>query len=634
MQLTQFDISLLDAVAGPSIILDSAWRYVHLNPEAVCLSRRPLEALVGQLFWDAYPELIGTETERVYREAMHSRRRVTREVLGVDGSWYRITASPFMDGLFIQHLDITSHVVDAKERASRASESELALQAVIRATPLAIETVDIEGRVRMWNPAAETMFGWTADQVIGARHPTTPSDLSDEHLALFAAECEGLEVSALETRRRRKDGTLLDVIVSSAPLRDATGEIRGVVSVVSDVTERKRLEMQLLQAQKMEAVGRLAGGVAHDFNNLLTAISAYSELLLASLDDDDPRCTEAREIRAAAQRGAGLTRQLLSFSRKQVVQPQVVTTDVVMGSLANLLRRLIGEDVELALRPLAEDACVRVDPGQLEQAVVNLVVNARDAMPHGGRVTLETRSVRVASPIIHPNGFVRPGSWVVISVIDTGSGMTPDVLSHLFEPFFTTKPPGKGTGLGLSTVYGIVKQSGGHVLVESTPGSGSAFHIYLPCVNEPAAARPAVAASDSPGGAESVLLVEDEEAVRRALLRILEAAGYRVLCASNGAEALEMAQSHEGAIDLLITDVIMPQMGGRELVERLTARHRGLRALYISGYTGDVGHDRSALGPHAYLQKPFTTEGILSKVREVLESRRPGAGGRGPGAAS
>jgi two-component system cell cycle sensor histidine kinase/response regulator CckA len=423
-------------------------------------------------------------------------------------------------------------------------------------------------------------------------------------------------VSGLEMRRRRKDGVEIDVMVSSAPLRDAAGEIRGVVSAISDVTERKRLEQQLLQAQKMDAVGRLAGGVAHDFNNLLTAISAYSELLLGSLDERDPRCLEAHEIRQAAQRGAGLTRQLLSFSRNQVVQPQVVTADSVVSSLTNLMRRLIGEDIELTLITSATDACVKVDPGQLEQVLVNLVVNARDAMPGGGRIALTTSCVDVTSPVIHASGFVRPGSWVMITVSDTGCGMSSEVMSHMFEPFFTTKPPGKGTGLGLSTVYGIVKQSGGHVLAESAVGIGTTFRVYLPQVPGTDWSGRSAPALGAAARGETILLVEDEDVVRAPLHRILEGAGYRVLCASNGLEAIRTAATHEGRIDLLITDVIMPHMGGRDLVERLTSERPNLRVLYISGYTGDA---RAALGAHAYLQKPFSTTVIRSKVREVLD---------------
>ena len=614
------DTGLIDALIDPTFLVDSDWRFLHLNEPALVVAKRPLQELIGLTVWELYPVLIGTAFEELYRSVKEDRRARSAEIQTASDTWYHVSASPIGDGLLIQYRDV-SDLSRRKATEHALRESELALQAAFKASPLAIQTLDVSGNVRMWNPAAEAMFGWKADEVIGQNDPTTPGDFADEHRALFAAEVEGHEVSGLETKRVRKDGTLIDVSVSSAPLRDAFGEIRGVLSVISDVTERKRLEQQLLQAQKMDAVGRLAGGVAHDFNNLLTAIHAYSDLLLTSLDDRDPRTAEVQEIRQAAQRGAGLTRQLLSFSRKQVVQPQVVTTDAVVSSLASLMRRLIGEDIELVLKTSSEEGCVKVDPGQLEQAVVNLVVNARDAMPNGGRVTLETSCVNIQTPLIHPHGFVRPGAWVVISVADTGCGITNDVMSHLFEPFFTTKAPGKGTGLGLSTVYGIVKQSGGHVLVESAPNRGSVFRLYFPRIQEnPSTAAAGARPGATPGGAETLLLVEDEEAVRRPLRRILESAGYRVLCANNGTDALRVAAECDGRIDLLVTDLIMPHMGGRDLVERLTTMRRGIKALYISGYTGDAVRDRSALGPHPYLQKPFTTAGILSKVREVLDN--------------
>jgi two-component system, cell cycle sensor histidine kinase and response regulator CckA len=623
MRAPTAEFALLDALVDPTFVVDAQWRFVHLNPSALSVTRESLERLVGVSLWKAFPLLAGTPWETLYREAMEERTVRQAELTWNGTSWYQANVSPLgCGGLLIQFCDITKRrETDAeRKRAEQAlRESELALQAVIRATPLAIETVDTEGRLIMWNPAAEAMFGWRADEVLGRPNPSTPPDLEDEYVALHAAECEGLEVSGLEMRRRRKDGLEIDVMVSSAPLRDSAGEIRGVVSAISDVTERKRLEQQLLQAQKMDAVGRLAGGVAHDFNNLLTAISAYSELLLGSMDERDPRCFEAHEIRQAALRGANLTRQLLSFSRKQVVQPQVVTADSIVCSLGNLMRRLIGEDVELTLVTTAEDACVKVDPGQLEQVLVNLVVNSRDAMPNGGGIILKTSCIEQRTPVIHANGFVRPGDWVVISVTDCGCGMSPDVMTHMFEPFFTTKGPGKGTGLGLSTVYGIVKQSGGHVLAESTPGMGTTFRVYLPRVTEADwSARPASPFDAGARGPETILLVEDEDVVRAPLRRILEGAGYHVLCASNGLDALEIAAAHVGRVDLLISDVIMPHMGGRELVDRLTMERRDIKVLFISGYAGDAT-DGSELGAYPYLQKPFSTTVIRSKVREVLD---------------
>jgi nitrogen-specific signal transduction histidine kinase/CheY-like chemotaxis protein len=389
-----------------------------------------------------------------------------------------------------------------------------------------------------------------------------------------------------------------------------------------DVTEKNSLEAQLLQAQKMECVGRLAGGVAHDFNNLLGVITGYGELLRRRVGADPRLRKYVDDILKAAARASELTRQLLAFSRKQVLQPKILDLNAVVGDLERMLRRLIGEDVQLATVLEDQLGPVRADPGQMEQVLMNLAVNARDAMSKGGRLTIETANVTLDDGYCRHEPGVSPGRYAMLAVRDTGHGMAPEVRARVFEPFFTTKEAGKGTGLGLATVHGIVKQSGGHVSVESEPGHGTTFRIYLPRTDADGdEAPPAPAPRALPGGTETILVVEDEQSVREIVRESLEASGYRLLEAANGAKALEIAERQ--AIDLLVTDVVMPGFGGRELVERLRARRPELRALYMSGYTDDavVRHGVMAEAV-SFLQKPFTVEGLARKVREVLDHPR------------
>ena len=381
----------------------------------------------------------------------------------------------------------------------------------------------------------------------------------------------------------------------------------------------RELERQLLQAQKMEAVGRLAGGIAHDFNNILTAIIGYADLL----GEDPATSPDARadldEIRRAAQRAAALTRQLLAFSRQQVLEPRVFDLNGLVANLEKMLRRLIGEDVELRTALHPDLGPVRADPGQIEQVLVNLVVNARDAMPQGGKITIETDAVELDETYASQHVSVVPGSYTMLAVSDTGSGMDEATRAKIFEPFFTTKAPGQGTGLGLSTVYGIVKQSGGNIWVYSEVGRGTTFKIYLPRVTAAAEAAPEPVVATDPGGHETILLVEDSEGVHNLAVRVLRARGYTVLTAHSGAEAETVARTHQGPIHLLLTDVVLPQVGGPELAKRLAAQRPQLKVLFMSGYTDNsiVHHGVLAAGV-SYLQKPFTPEGLARRVREVL----------------
>jgi len=385
--------------------------------------------------------------------------------------------------------------------------------------------------------------------------------------------------------------------------------------------EREALQEQLRQSQKMEAIGRLAGGVAHDFNNLLTVIKGYGQLSLAEIKEDNPLRENIEEIRKATDRAVDLTRQLLAFSRRQVMEMKVLDLNDLLENLDKMLRRIIGEDIELVTL-LAEDlGRVKTDPGQTEQVIMNLSVNARDAMPEGGKLTIETANVDLDDAYARNHVSVTPGRFVMISVSDTGVGMTPKVRDLVFEPFFTTKEKGKGTGLGLSTVYGIVKQSGGNIWVYSEPGKGTTFKIYLPRVDEPLEKlRERVEGKEIPRGKETILIVEDEEEVRKLAVRILERQGYKVFEASQGLDAFLIAQEYEGLIHLLVTDVVMPKMGGRELADRIAEICPEIKVLYMSGYTDNAIVHHGVLGEGTeFIQKPFTVEGLARKVREVLD---------------
>jgi PAS domain S-box-containing protein len=410
-------------------------------------------------------------------------------------------------------------------------------------------------------------------------------------------------------------------LASYYPVRAATGEVLGVGGVIVDITDRKQLEAQFRHAQKMEAVGRLAGGIAHDFNNILTAIKSYSQFLEESLEASDLRVADVREVAKAANRAAALTRQLLAFSRKQVLQPRILDLNAVVVDMERMLTRLIGEDIELVTRLDSALGSVLADPGQLEQVIMNLAVNSRDAMPDGGVLMIETAALDLPAGSKPPAPALPPGAYVMLTVRDTGIGMSAEALAHVFEPFFTTKEHGRGTGLGLATVYGIVKQSGGDARITSVPGRGTAVEIYLPRVE--AVPEPLVRVGvgvELRTSTGTVLLVEDDEMLRPLMRRILEKYGYRVLEARHGGEAVRLAGEYRGELDLVITDVVMPEMGGRELAERLSSARPTVKVLYVSGYTDDVVIRQGILDPgSAFLHKPFTPADLITKTRAVLE---------------
>jgi two-component system, cell cycle sensor histidine kinase and response regulator CckA len=514
---------------------------------------------------------------------------------------------------------------ESQER--RQSEALLKLRTkALESAANGVVITDREGTIIWANPACTTLTGYTVDELLGQNPRILNAGRQDEafYRNLWTTILAG-EVWRGEITNRRKDGTLYIEEMTITPVPDTEGAITSFIAIKQDVTARRVLEEQLTQAQKMEAVGRLAGGVAHDFNNLLTVIMGYSDTLL----EDHPKTSVsicAKEIKSAGDRAAALIRQLLMFSRRQVIQPRILNLNDVVSNMGRMLRRLLGENLELIISKGYNVGSVKADPVQLEQIIINLAVNARDAMPNGGRLAIETANATFEHATYKDGAAIGPGSYVLLTVTDHGEGMSEEVRAHLFEPFFTTKENAKGSGLGLATVYGIVKQNGGFIGVQSEPGRGSTFRIYLPLVNQQADATQSAAREErSSKGSEVVLLVEDEPAVRALLGSILKSEGYTVLESGDPADALLtyglMPHSPSNAIDLLLTDVVMPQMSGIDLAERLLPLHPKMKVIYTSGYSDELLRRQGIRFSSAFISKPFAPEILLSKVREVLDSR-------------
>ena len=510
---------------------------------------------------------------------------------------------------------------DIAERKQR--EDDLSrLAAVVESSYDGIFGLTPNGIILTWNLGAERIFGYSAEEAVGQSILfLSPPNLPTESPKLVEKLVVADTVQHFESTHAKKDGTHVQVALTLSPIKNSNGEVVGVSGVARDITESKHLEEMLRKAQKMEAVGLLAGGIAHDFNNLLSVILGYSESLLDSAHLDPKMRSKCEEIKKAGERAASLTRQLLVFSRQQVLEPKVLNLNTVVLETVKMLERLIGEDIELQTNLEPTLGCVKANPGQIEQIIMNLVVNARDAMPEGGRLVIETSNAELDSmyAVLHPP--LSAGRYVLLAVEDAGIGMNKETQTRIFEPFFTTKGLGKGTGLGLSTVYGVVKQSGGHIWVYSELGQGSVFKIYLPRVDEAVQQnRPSEFAPELVRGTETVLLVEDEESVRTLTRSLLEEAGYTVIEASNGIDALEVAERYSGLIHLLMTDVVMPGMNGPDLAERLAVTHPNMKALCMSGYTGTFANFSGLVNRGmTLLQKPFTRDTLLQKVREELE---------------
>ncbi len=517
----------------------------------------------------------------------------------------------------------TAYIRDITERkhAERVT-SELA--SVVEFSNDAIVGKTLDGNIVSWNAGAERIYGYTAEEAIGRHvYMLIPPDRLNELGQSLASVSRGESLVNFETLQVRKDGKRICVSLTESPIRNEAGKITGISSIARDITDNKRLEEQFLQSQKMEAVGRLAGGVAHDFNNILTAILGYSDLLLAQMNSTHPMHKGVSEIRRAGEFAATLTHQLLAFSRRQSLQLKLLDINEVVHSMEKMLKRLIGEDIQVITVLDSSAGRIKADAGQLEQVVLNLAVNARDAMPKGGVITIQTANATFLGDDLPQIAELPIGPYVKLAISDTGSGMTDEVKKHLFEPFFTTKEQGKGTGLGLATCYGIVKQCGGHIAVESVPGQGTTFEIYFPC-SEADTESPAVRSTlaELPGGSETVLIVEDEVTVRRLAAHILRKLGYNVLEAEDAGKAREVVNLHNtGKIDLLLADVVLPNSeGGKQLADWLEERHEETKVLFTSGYVEESVFKHHGLEPGvAFLQKPFTPADLARRVREVIE---------------
>ena len=578
----------------------------------------------------SYAQLINeTDRERVCREILDAVAAVRPyqlqySITTADGKtkcvWDqgRGVASPTGKVEFLEGF--ISDVTQQKLAADRLRLQSTALESAANAIVLA----NRDGVIEWVNPAFTRLTGYAFAEAYGERLSILKSG---RHEPAFYEELWrtilGGEVWHGELINRRKDGVLYTERMTIAPVTNDRGEVAHFIAIKEDITEQKKLQEQFLQAQKVEAVGRLAGGVAHDFNNILTAISGYTELLLRRLSANDPLFRLAEQIRKSTERASGLTRQLLAFSRKQALQPRVLDLSNVVNDIEKMLRRLIGEDIELHTIRGAAVGNVKADPAQVEQVIMNLAVNARDAMPKGGKLIIEVARATLSEEYTRRHRDVKPGEYVLLAVTDTGTGMTDEVKAHIFEPFFTTKPQGKGTGLGLATCYGIIKQSGGHISVHSELGRGTTFKIYLPRVDADVDHRPErPKLQELPTGRETILVAEDEPGVRELTVDILRNLGYQVIEAGNGEEGVRLAQEKpDQKIDLLFTDVVMPQMDGKQLADWFGTARPETKVLFTSGYTADaiirhgIFEDRIA-----FLEKPFTPEVLAQRVREVLDA--------------
>ena len=619
--------------ANDAIVLLGADEHVYeVNQAAERLFGRAREDLIGQPYrsFVAGEERFASDASFRMVMTQGSTRVENRSLVRADGSRVAVEISAAMVRLGNEATTLAI-LRDVTERnraqsALRASEEQYRLLFEGNPHPMWIYDQTTLAFLEV-NRAAVRHYGYSRSEFLAMtirdiRPPEDVAVLEQYRADTLRGETEtpGPAGTSRIWNHRKRNGEVIQVEITVSPL-DFQGRDARLV-LVTDVSEKRQLEARVQQSQKMETVGRLAGGVAHDFNNLLGVIVGYGELLERRLPDDPRLHKYVRDILAAAERASGLTRQLLAFSRRQVLQLRLVDLNHTVAEMDSMLRRVIGEDIELVTHLQERLGCIKADPGQLEQILMNLAVNARDAMPRGGTLTIATADVALAGEDGSAGAGLRRGAYVCLTVADTGHGMTAEVRERLFEPFFTTKEAGRGTGLGLATVHGIVSQSGGQITVESTPGAGATFKVFLPVWEEPPSMAPVTrGASESLTGSETVLLVEDETSLRDIVCQSLEASGYRVLSAASGAEALALNRA-ESRVDLLITDVVMPGMGGRHLAESLTSERPGLRVLYMSGYTDDAVVRHGVLSHQvAFLQKPFTNRALAEKVREVLDAR-------------
>jgi PAS domain S-box-containing protein len=602
-------------------------RWIEVNPALCRLVGYSREELLARTFQEiTHPDDLKTDLKFVAQmlngeiETYQMEKRYLHK--GGHIVWVLLSVSLVRDagGAPLHFISQIQDLTERKQIDAALRESEERHRILFRRNPLPMFV----------NDAAVEHYGYTREEFLGmSLRDLWPPEESTKLASVPAAPGSGRS-SVGTHRHRKKDGTLIRVEVISDDAWSGGKPAR--IVLVIDVTDKERAqenlrgaEAQLRQAQKMEAVGRLAGGIAHDFNNVLTVVKSFTEFLLEDLDETDARRADVQEIAKAADRAAGMTRRLLAFSRRQVLQPRPLDLNGVIGGMERMLQRLIGDDVRIMTSLDSALLPIQADPGSIEQVILNLVVNARDAMPNGGTLMIETHNARLDRP--DATWSIQPGPYAMLSIRDTGHGMDAATLARMFEPFFTTKGTGEGTGLGLAMVYGIIKQSRGHVWVASKPNEGTTFTIYLPqvvAVEQPPVAKPAIT-SAATGGGETILLVDDEEALRSVARRALVRAGYRVIPAVDGPDALRLYMEHTGTpVALVVTDVVMPGLGGRELVGRLKSMSPSLRVLFVSGYTEEGVRKQGVLQPGTeFLEKPFTPDKLLRKIREILDAPPP-----------
>ncbi len=626
-QLAQEWQAAFDAVSDAVLILDRDLRIVRSNQAAGRLYGCAAEAMVGRPCGEIMASL-GEPTSWSLPPLQELQRETLDLQLGE--RWFEVTLDPILDAE--NRLAGAVHIASDRTGRKQLEAEREHLLAALEQTDDAVMITAPDGTIQYVNSAFEKVTGYTREESVGQNPRLLRSGRHPD--AFYRELWETVSTGRVWKGRminRRKDGTLLTQESTISPIEDAAGRVVNFVAVQRDITEylrlseeKARLEEQFEQAQRLESIGRLAGGIAHDFNNMLSIILGYGESMLEQLRPGDPLRDEAQEIVAAGRRSADLTRQLLAFSRKQTLEPEVLDINELVRDMERMLRRLIGEDIELRLELKDGIGWVLVDRGQMEQVIMNLAVNARDAMPTGGRLLIETATAELDSEYSAKHPGVMPGKHVLLAVTDTGCGMTPEVRSRVFEPFFTTKPKGEGTGLGLATVHGIVNQSRGHIWVYSEPGEGTTFKIYLPEAGQVQAPTVVKVAVVSRGGGEHILLVEDEESLRKIANNILLRLGYRVTLAANGGEALLLVEEKGLRPDLVIADVVMPTMSGKELIDRLRRNHPQIRALFMSGYTNNAIVHHGVLDARVpFIQKPFSIGDLAEKIRQALQAAPP-----------